>query len=162
MGLSALSGRSPGPHPGSVAHRPSGASRLVALTREECLELLSTQSVGRVGVTVQALPVVLPVNFGLLDESVVFRTIPGTKFDAAASGTVVAFEVDDYEPNGWWGWSVLVIGRASRMLADEVDKAEALGIDAWPLDAQTSNFVRIDVSQITGRQFDRTSQSDVG
>lgn len=119
---------------------------------------MATQSVGRVGITVQALPVVLPVNFGLLGESIVLRTIPGTKLDAATNKTVVAFEVDSYDPDGRSGWSVLVIGRAAEMPADEVGEAEALGIEAWPLDGQASHFVRIEGSQITGRRFNRSSQ----
>jgi len=118
---------------------------------------LATQSVGRIGITVQALPVVLPVNFGLLGESIIFRTTPGTKLEAATNKAVVAFEVDSYEPNGRSGWSVLVIGRATKMPADEVGDAEALGIDAWPLDGQASHFVRIEGSQITGRGFNRSS-----
>jgi nitroimidazol reductase NimA-like FMN-containing flavoprotein (pyridoxamine 5'-phosphate oxidase superfamily) len=130
---------------------------LETLNPEECLRRLATQSVGRIGITVQALPVVLPVNFGLLGESIVFPTIPGTKLEAATNKNVVAFEVDSYEPNGRSGWSVLVIGTATKVPADEIGDAEALGIEAWPLDGQASHFVRIQWSQITGRQFDRSS-----
>ena len=140
-----------------MAHLPDDAPRLEALNRDECLRSLATQSVGRIGITVQALPVALPVNFGLLGDSIVLRTIPGTKLDAATNETVVAFEVDSYEPNGRSGWSVLVIGRATKMAADEVGDAEALGIDAWPLDGQASHFVRIEGSQISGRRFNRSS-----
>jgi len=148
---------SPGSTVEHMAHLPNGVPRLEALSRGECLRRLATQSVGRIGITVQALPVVLPVNFGLLGESVVFRTIPGTKLDAATNKAVVAFEVDSYEPDGRSGWSVLVIGRATRMVADEVGEAETLAIGAWPLDGQASHFVRIEGSQITGRQFCRPS-----
>jgi uncharacterized protein len=136
---------------------PKAEPRLEALNRQECLRLLATQSVGRIGITVQALPVILPVNFGLLGESIIFRTIPGTKLDAATNKNVVAFEVDSYEPDGRAGWSVLVIGRATKMAADEVDDAGTLGIEAWPLDGRASHFVRIEGSQITGREFNRSS-----
>ncbi len=55
----------------------------------------------------EALPVVPPVNFGLLGDSIVFRTIPATKLHTATKSNVVAFEVsnvvafevDSYEPN---------------------------------------------------------------
>jgi nitroimidazol reductase NimA-like FMN-containing flavoprotein (pyridoxamine 5'-phosphate oxidase superfamily) len=138
-----------------MARMPDDAPRLEALNRDECLRRLATQSVGRIGITVRALPVVLPVNFGLLGESIVFRTTPGTKLDAATNKTVVAFEADSYEPDGRSGWSVLVIGRAMKMPADEVADAEALVIDAWPLDGQASHFVCIEGSQISGRRFNR-------
>lgn len=64
------------------------------LSPNDCLNLLATVSVGRVGVTIDALPVVLPVNFSLLDRAVVFRTVPGTKLDAATAGMGVVFEAD--------------------------------------------------------------------
>jgi len=139
-----------------MADLSNGTPHLESLSREECLRLLRTQSVGRIGITVKALPVVLPINFGLLGESIVFRTSQGTKLDSATNKTVVAFEVDDYEPDGRSGWSVLVVGSASKMPVDEVNDAEELAIEAWPLDGRASQFVRIEGSQITGRRFDRS------
>src|SRR5664280_868493 len=68
------------------------------LSRAECLELLSHAAIGRVGVSIDALPVILPVHFALFGDSVLFRTVPGTKFDAAAVGAVLAFQADSYEP----------------------------------------------------------------
>lgn len=57
------------------------------LTRAQCLELIATVPVGRIGVSIRALPVILPVNFVLVGENIVFRTIPGTKLDAAAANS---------------------------------------------------------------------------
>ena len=78
------------------------------LPRQECLGLLATVPIGRVGVTMNALPVVLPVNFAVFDGDIVFRTVDGTKFHAAVAGTVVAFEVDSYDSEGTSGWSVVI------------------------------------------------------
>ena len=69
---------------------------MVELGPAECIALLGSVQVGRVGVTIDALPAVLPVNFVVWNGSIVFRTVPGTKLDAAAAGDVVAFEVDGY------------------------------------------------------------------
>jgi nitroimidazol reductase NimA-like FMN-containing flavoprotein (pyridoxamine 5'-phosphate oxidase superfamily) len=91
--------------------------RLITLSRDECFRLLTTVPVGRVGLTIDAIPVVLPVNFALLDGDIVFRTVVGTKFHVASTDTVLAFEVDHYEANGASGWSVLVQGR-SRVITD--------------------------------------------
>jgi len=63
------------------------------LDEAECLELLSRSSIGRVAVTIGAVPAVFPVNFRLVDRSIVFRTGTGTKLDAAVRHAVVAFEV---------------------------------------------------------------------
>jgi len=78
--------------------------------REECLALLATRQVGRLGVSNEALPAILPVNFHLLNDRIIVRTVPGTKLDAAVAQAVVAFEVDNYDLEGSWGWSVLVQG----------------------------------------------------
>ena len=86
------------------------------MTRVDCLRLLRTVPVGRVGITVGALPVILPVNF-LFFEAVVFRTVPRTKLAAATASSVVAFEGDDYEIGGALGWSVVVQGTASEVTA---------------------------------------------
>ena len=80
------------------------------------MALLSTASVGRIGVNIDALPTVLPVNFALFNGSVVFRTAPGTKLHFATRDAVVAFQADHYgsvrEPTGW---SVLVRGVAQTL-----------------------------------------------
>ena len=139
-----------------MADAPEEVSRLEPLSEEECLRLLPTQPVGRIGITVHALPAVLPVNFALLEDAIVFRTIPGTKLDGATNKAVVAFEVDSYEPDGRSGWSVLVVGRASKVPAEEVEQVATLDIDPWPLDGHASHFVRIELSQVTGRRFRRS------
>ena len=53
-----------------------GASgRLVELSRDECLELLGAVSVGRIAYATDDGPRVLPVNYVLEGDSVVFRTV---------------------------------------------------------------------------------------
>ena len=49
------------------------------LTSEECLEHLEEVPVGRVALSVHALPVILPVNFVLDDGDVVFMTSSGNE-----------------------------------------------------------------------------------
>jgi len=49
---------------------------LVELSRDECLELLGPMSVGRIAYTTDDGPRVLPVNYVLEADSVVFRTVP--------------------------------------------------------------------------------------
>ena len=54
-----------------------GASgRLVELSRDECLELLGAMSVGRIAYTTDDGPRVLPVNYVLEGDGVIFRTVP--------------------------------------------------------------------------------------
>jgi nitroimidazol reductase NimA-like FMN-containing flavoprotein (pyridoxamine 5'-phosphate oxidase superfamily) len=127
--------------------------RLVQLSRDECLRLLATAPVGRVALSMGALPVVLPVNFVLDGESVVFRTGEGTKHEAAVSNTVVAFEVDQIDPLYHSGWSVLVTGVANVVTAPtEVTRLAALPLRPWA-DGQRGYYVRISGDRITGRRL---------
>jgi len=124
--------------------------------RHECLSLLATVPIGRVGLSVDALPVVLPVNFALVDGDIVFRTVNGTKFHAAAAGAVIAFEADGYEASGRSGWSVLVQGM-SEIVTDPVELEALVGlpIEAWAVDGSADRFVRIRSARVTGRRFAR-------
>lgn len=124
------------------------------LTAEECEQLLRTAAFGRVGVSIAALPAVVPVNFLVDDGDVVFRTVPGTRFDVATARTVVAFEVDEYDPATGTGWSVLVQGM-TREVADKEDKARlrSLGLPSWAAAGDADRFVRIAMDVVTGRRL---------
>ena len=129
-----------------------GTERLAPAT---CLELLSTQRIGRLGLSVGALPVVHPVNFVLDGERVLVRTGVGSKLSAALRGAVVCFEVDDIDPTGTTGWSVLVTGRAHELQDEDVERAAALLGDgsAWAGD----HYVAVQVELISGRRRDGVS-----
>ena len=109
---------------------------LYELAPDDCIRLLTTVPVGRVGVTMDALPVVLPVNFAVNDGTIVFRTVPGTKLDTATAGMVVAFEGDHYgTEHDPWAWSVLVRGVAEVITdPDELQTARSLPLESWAFD----------------------------
>ena len=46
------------------------------LSRARCFDLLATLAVGRVGVSVRALPAILPVAYVVVGERVVLRSVP--------------------------------------------------------------------------------------
>jgi nitroimidazol reductase NimA-like FMN-containing flavoprotein (pyridoxamine 5'-phosphate oxidase superfamily) len=102
---------------------------LEILHRDECLRLLATAGVGRIAVTVRALPVILPVNFLLDGSRIVIRTTAGTKLHAASAGAVVAFEVDEVDRFDHSGWSVSITGMAKVV----VDLADLARIERLPL-----------------------------
>lgn len=126
---------------------------LQVLNREECLRLLRTATLGRVGVTSDALPAVLPVNFRVNHDRIMFRTGRGTKLDAATRNAVVAFEVDDFDPVSHTGWSVLVTGVAQAVTDyAELAEARALQIPQWA-PYQHERVVAISVELISGRRI---------
>lgn len=125
---------------------------LEELAPAECLRLLASVAMGRVGVTIDALPAVLPVDFVVYDGAVVFRTVPGTKLDAATVGAVVAFEADG-AATSTGRWSVLVRGVARGLNEpDELARAHALPLESWAWDGAADRFVRLEPTVITGRR----------
>jgi len=127
---------------------------LEILDLDSCRRHLAASSFGRIGVTMGALPVVLPVNYRLVDDRIVFRTRAGTKLEAASRGSVVAFEIDGLDEERHGGWSVLVIGRAD-VVTDPTRIAELidLGIPRWA-PAADGHLVAIDCELISGREID--------
>ncbi len=98
---------------------------LEILGRPECLRLLATVQLGRIAVTSEALPSIVPVNFKVVDDLIVIRTGRGTKLDAATRNAVVSFEADRIDPVDHTGWSVMVTGVARELKA--TDEIEAVG-----------------------------------
>lgn len=126
--------------------RPAGS-----LDRPACLALLSTVAVGRVAWAASSgVVVVLPVNFLLDAETIVFSTGPGDKLAAVRAGKPLTFEVDDVERATRTGWSVLVTGTAD--IVEDPDQIRRIEqhLDTWA-PGPCRSFVRLPVQQITGR-----------
>jgi len=125
---------------------------LEVLTRDDCLRLLASVSLGRIGITSGALPTVLPVNFRLVGDQIVFRTGAGSKLDAATQNAVVAFEVDDIDPVWHTGWSVVVTGVAREVSDEELARIEVSSIPHWTPNG-ADRIVAISTEMITGRRI---------
>ena len=82
------------------------------LSPAECLALLRAGGIGRVSLSVGALPAIFPVHYHLVDDDIVFRApADATPGSGSLDGAVIAFEADQFEPDERGGWSVLVVGR---------------------------------------------------
>lgn len=128
---------------------------LELLDETACRRLLASRGVGRIGITISGLPVIFPVNYVVIDGAVVFRTAPGSKLEAAIRGSVVAFEVDDYEQAQRTGWSVLAIGNAEVMQdLDFTLRVLAAGLEPWAGGIRT-HIVRIVPELLSGRRLAR-------
>ena len=127
---------------------------LEVLTRPECVHLLGRGGIGRVAVTIGALPAVFPVNYALDDAGdIVFRSSPGTKLTAALRGAVVAFEVDHFDAFAHSGWSVMVVGPAAVVIdAEENARLERLPLSPWA-PSEEDVFVRICAEIVSGREI---------
>jgi uncharacterized protein len=135
-----------------MAREPNGVAFDI-LTESECRARLSLHSVGRIALSLHALPVILPVNYVLHGETIVFRTTPGTKFSAALSRSVIAFEIDEYEPNLDRGWSVVVQGIAETVTdEDQIVALRRLPLRNISVGGKSDHFVRLTKPVISGRQ----------
>lgn len=119
-----------------------------------CRRLLVGTFVGRVGLTIGALPSILPVNFRIVDNAIVFRTGMGGKLAAALDHAVVAFEADEVDALTHTGWSVLVVGVASLVTdPDEIERCERANVPRWALEGR-HRLVRVSMEMISGRRID--------
>jgi nitroimidazol reductase NimA-like FMN-containing flavoprotein (pyridoxamine 5'-phosphate oxidase superfamily) len=133
------------------------AHGLEILERADCLRLLASVPLGRVVFTDRALPAIQPVNFVLDGEDIIIRTSTGSKLGMALRGTIVAFEVDDFDPAGRTGWSVTLVGQA-RPVDDpnEIARLSRLRPRPWT-PGPSDRFVRICGNDLAGRRIHRLS-----
>src|SRR6266508_6107690 len=97
-------------------------SEQLQLSYGKCLELLTGGVVGRVGLCTPGGPRIVPVNYSVVDDAVVFRTQPYSLLGTYAWNTNLAFEVDHIEYDTHRAWSVVALGRGS-MVEDETELA---------------------------------------
>ena len=87
---------------------------------DDCLALLRTTGIGRVALSIDALPVVMPVNFAMFGDDIVFRPMLDEKLSRSAGDVVLAFQVDNFDLASHTGWSVLIQGIASEIVEAEL------------------------------------------
>lgn len=85
------------------------------LSYGKCRGLLAGGVFGRVAVCTGDGPRILPVNYSVVEESVIFRT---SAYGVVANhdwASTMAFEVDHVDYSDQRGWSVVAIGRGERV-----------------------------------------------
>ena len=132
--------------------------QLQDLGPDECRARLSTHGVGRVAVSTPDGPAVVPVNYEVVDDAIVFRTAPGSA-PAAAVGADVAFEVDHVNQVMSQGWSVLAVGPARVVTdPDEVRRlTDRAHTEPWA-GGEREMWVSIRPRRLTGRRISPADQ----
>lgn len=80
-----------------------------AIDADECRALLDEVPIGRLGCSLDGQPMILPITFVRVGDLIVFRTAEQSSL-ARCANQVVAFEVDQLDPETGVGWSVLARG----------------------------------------------------
>jgi nitroimidazol reductase NimA-like FMN-containing flavoprotein (pyridoxamine 5'-phosphate oxidase superfamily) len=127
------------------------------LPATECKRLMAVAAqdglIGRLAVSTDQAPVVIPLNFSLRDGQILLRVGPGFLADAA-DGRLVAFEVDhvdhvDHVDQS--AWSVLARGLATLIRSPAQAELAAAAHPLVPEPGDMVLVVRPDL--VTGRTF---------
>jgi transcriptional regulator with XRE-family HTH domain len=134
--------------------QPAARNRVLqTLSPAECYDLLSPGGIGRVVFEPPDGPVVLPVNFAMVGQTVILRTGVDTQL-AACLDCKAGFEADRIDEALSQGWSVMVTGRAVRVKKEEqVRHLEACtDLQPWAGGARDV-YVQILPIRISGRRI---------
>lgn len=125
------------------------------LSAVECMDRLRHAAmVGRLAFLADGRPMILPVNYLVDGDAIVFVTEPGTKLSAVAGGAPVAFEIDASRPLYRSGWSVVVTGSAQEITGDEELRRLRSGpLKPWAVNP-SARWVRISIDQVSGRELE--------
>ena len=131
------------------AHQHDDRRSFDVLDEVECRYLLRWEAVGRIAfVEGDDVPIVLPVNYVVIDDAIVFRTHPDLA--NGLQGRLVSFQVDRVDTYRRVGWSVLVRGHAEVV---DLERLTDPPPEPWaPGDRAAA--VQITPSQITGRRLE--------
>lgn len=126
----------------------------IELSDAQCRELLGAGLVGRVALCTPVGPHIVPVNYTVVDNSVVLRTTPYSVLGTQARGAMLAFEVDELDYEHQRGWSVVAVGRAEAITAaDELHQiTRAWEPSTWAAGSRNL-FLRLRWSELTGRRL---------
>ncbi len=138
------------------------SSTVVTLTRGQCLARLAQTSVGRLGLSIDALPSILPIRFTISDESVLFVAARGSRLESATTGAVVAFQADGHDPEEGSWWSVLVQGVAKTVGDHEAQVVGGLRGSDWSGSAEPGSMLRLGTAKMSGRLFPGATHEPLG
>ncbi len=125
-----------------------------ALSYEQCLERLRAGTVGRLAVVLNGFPVVVPVNYRMMETLdltwIALRARSGGVIDHAA--LPAALEIDDIDLDRHEGWSVLARGTLHHVDPDSADFRERFDSQPW-LTEDRDAWMVIQPFWISGRQL---------
>ncbi|HEY2079501.1 MAG TPA: pyridoxamine 5'-phosphate oxidase family protein [Streptosporangiaceae bacterium] len=120
------------------------------------MDLLEPGGIGRVGIASAEGVIILPVNYAVKGQAIIYRTAPDTLL-ALHVNTQVSFEVDQCDETLHEGWSVLVQGHAHEVTDEHQVKqiGDVTHLKPWAPGARDV-YVRLAPTQISGRRIQPT------
>lgn len=124
------------------------------LDQQECERLLRGGVVGRVALSTPDGPHIIPVNYAVIDDTIVVRTSSYSVLGTHGRSATLAFEIDHIDHDRHVGWSVVARGRSWA----ETDPDALVRIrDGWPPRPWASGnrnlYLRIRWDSLEGRSL---------
>lgn len=135
-------------------HQQASNTGIEIIDRDECAALLRADEIGRLAILDGGRPLILPVNYLVDGDDIVFRTGPGTKLDQGPRAPA-CFEIDQFDRAHSSGWSVVVTGRLEEITTYRgalFDRANGLPVHPWAAGPK-DHVMRLVPSSITGRRI---------
>lgn len=93
-----------------MTEQPDDAAYFAPIDDAECAALLRSADVGRVAWSGPEGISIMPVNYSVHEDRVVFHTAAGSPLAALVEPTEVGFQVDEIDHEARVGWTVLARG----------------------------------------------------
>lgn len=121
---------------------------------EECRDLLEGGVVGRVAMATPVGPRIVPVNYAVHEDAIVFRTAPYSELGTYGGNAELAFEIDHFDYESHAGWSVVATGRGQVVAdPDELQQIRS-SWDPRPWVSGVRNlYLRLPWRELTGRRL---------
>ena len=120
------------------------------MSREECWEMLREAEFGRLAFRLGDEVHLVPVNYGVDGDTLLFRTAEGDKLLGVVMHPEVVFEIDDHDERS--AHSVVVRGTARHLEEREEHRADDIGLRPW-LGTLKYDVVEIRPTALSGRAF---------
>lgn len=124
------------------------------LSTDDCDTLLRSGVVGRVAITTPTGPSIVPVNYSVVDDVIVFRTTPYSVLGTYGFNAQMAFEIDHFDHEYGTGWSVLARGPSEVVAnADEIQRINQTWRPHPWASGQRNLYFALRWTELTGRRL---------
>ena len=130
----------------------SADDRSTVLDAVTSRQLLGTVRVGRVALPDDPSPTVLPVDFVVHGDQVLFRTVEGAKVEAAHAGGPASFQADGVDAEADTGWSVLVRGHLDELTSPSEQQQAAIERLHPMVGGERPHVVALSIESLSGRR----------
>jgi uncharacterized protein len=124
------------------------------LSYGKCRDLLGGGVVGRVALCTPTGPRIVPVNYAVVEDTVVFRTSPHSLLGTTIRNTSIAFEVDHVDYERHMGWSVVATGTAAPIEdADQIAHIRSVWDPRPWAGGSRVHYIRLTWKELSGRRI---------